>query len=126
MRPSDADISLRHTDVGLLRTVLDYLEGPFAAARLTAGLTVLLRGGDGDSTRTLKDLTDRIVFHRLLHHLRKGRFAGGAGLLAVVGADHLWAGTPWSPWPGPPGPQECDWSYSWSTCVRTSRTRPEQ
>lgn len=158
MRPSDADISLRHTDVELLRTVLDCLEGPFTAARPAVGLTVLLRGGDGDSTRTLsdrenialssaiddvgkservqeelrflrgmldllsqaeaarapvpdptnwwragqltflvcddfverrKDLTDRIVFHRLLHHLRKGRLAGGSGLLVVVGADHL-------------------------------------
>ncbi|WP_406447082.1 hypothetical protein OG782_00040 [Streptomyces sp. NBC_00876] len=157
MRPSDVDISLRHTDVELLRTVLDCLEGSFTPARLAAGLTVLLRGAE-DPTRSLsvqetaalsaaiddvgrservqeelrflrgtldllsqaaadrapvsdptnwwragqltllvcddfverrKDLTDRIVFHRLLHHLRKGRFAAGSGLLVVVGADHL-------------------------------------
>ncbi|RKT02203.1 hypothetical protein BX286_0071 [Streptomyces sp. 3211.6] len=42
-----------------------------------------------DVVHRRKDLTDRLVFFRLLHALRKRTFAGGTGTLVVAGADHL-------------------------------------
>ncbi|MFJ8162169.1 hypothetical protein ACIRBY_14720 [Streptomyces sp. NPDC096136] len=42
-----------------------------------------------DVVHRRKDLTDRLVFFRLLHALRKRTFAGGTGTLVVAGADRL-------------------------------------
>ncbi|MGW2677313.1 hypothetical protein [Streptomyces sp. NPDC001436] len=50
------------------------------------GLTVVTTE---DHVHRRKDLTDRIVFFRLLHALRKRAVAPGSGTLVVAGADHL-------------------------------------
>ncbi|MCJ0869053.1 hypothetical protein [Streptomyces sp. AP-93] len=50
------------------------------------GLTVVTTE---DPVRRRKDLTDRFVFFRLLHVLRKRAVAPGTGTLVVAGADHL-------------------------------------
>ncbi|MFE6664897.1 hypothetical protein ACFVFH_15235 [Streptomyces sp. NPDC057697] len=52
----------------------------------TAGLTIVTTE---DSVRRRKDLTDRFVFFRLLHVLRKRAVPHGSGTLVVAGADHL-------------------------------------
>ncbi|MFD4242215.1 hypothetical protein ACFWP3_11560 [Streptomyces sp. NPDC058525] len=50
------------------------------------GLTILTTE---DIVRRRKDLTDRFVFFRLLHALRKRAVAPGTGTLVIAGADHL-------------------------------------
>ncbi|MFE1825117.1 hypothetical protein [Streptomyces yangpuensis] len=61
--------------------------GPRASAWWNpGGLTVVTTG---DHVRRRKDLTDRFVFFRLLHTLRKDAVAAGPGTLVVAGADHL-------------------------------------
>ncbi|MEU9303313.1 hypothetical protein [Streptomyces sp. NPDC048269] len=42
-----------------------------------------------DRVERRKDLTDRIAFFQLLHHLRQRRFTGGTGMLVIAGADQL-------------------------------------
>ncbi|MES9511338.1 hypothetical protein ABWJ92_33895 [Streptomyces sp. NPDC000609] len=51
-----------------------------------AGLTIVTTE---DSVRRRKDLTDRFVFFRLLHVLRKRAVPHGSGTLIVAGADRL-------------------------------------
>ncbi|MEU6926115.1 MULTISPECIES: hypothetical protein [unclassified Streptomyces] len=51
-----------------------------------AGLTIVTTE---DSVRRRKDLTDRFVFFRLLHVLRKRAVPNGSGTLIVAGAGHL-------------------------------------
>uniref|UniRef100_A0AAU2JVC2 Uncharacterized protein n=1 Tax=Streptomyces sp. NBC_00049 TaxID=2903617 RepID=A0AAU2JVC2_9ACTN len=50
------------------------------------GLTIVTTE---DLVHRRKDLTDRFVFFRLLHTLRKRAVAPGTGTLVVAGADHL-------------------------------------